>query len=475
MSIPSSLSNTVPGAAEKEASAAQPAKQGRWGWPLRSSVDVSKPSSRPSRAGSGPSAPTSSLPVVSGGESRSLSQPDTAAPKVSAVLPSPKPTRANSANLARILDREAEQASEVAKPPRTSISSERPLQPQLPFARPDGLNLDISADAAVSVGTQTPPNTKPVPPVTGLKSPKRTWPPVETRKQSQDSINKEDAPFSSSRKASASTLSTRRSSRNLPAWPPVSSASSDARDVRSNAALSPLSSRKSIGPEDNKPIQDIRDSTYAEEAPLPSSPVKSEADGVLSELGPHTARIPEAIQPPQEPAEQRRFSQIPGSFPNRSISTLGDLASEKADGVTAPLGSPPPLSSVPAISESVRSGGRDSEERTVPLTSDATDIPEANPRTAQYETEQNPWDDESILKLGEARQIPAEPRLASDSSLHSSLSKRGTGLDQPETQIPIAARKGSKLTVEDSEPSALEHPKSMYKGRVSIFLKLELM
>lgn len=474
MSKPFSVSNTAPGVAEKQASAAQPAKQGRWGWPLRSSFDGSKSSSSPSGAGSGSSAPTPPLPVIPGVDnSQSSSQPDTAVPKSSAVLSSSQPTEANSAKLPSIPDRDTEQASGDAKAPRTSISSERPPQTQLPISPPNSAGFDNDVDAPNSVDTRNSPNTQQAPPVIDLKSPKRTWPPVQTRKKSQDSTNKEDAPFSSSRKSSASTLSTRRSSRNLPTWPPVSTLSGDARDVEPNGAPGPPSLRKSIGPGDNKqPTQEIRERASADQAPLPSSPVKSdrisdEANGEVGEHDPHTARVPEAIQTPHEKAGQRPLSHIPGSFPTRSSSTVGALVNEEAESVSGPPDSSSLLSSVPAIPEITRVDDRDSEEKTPTLRSDVSGLRETAPRASSYEMEQNPWDHESILQTGDARNIPAESKTVNGFGLDPSFLEREAGPGHSETPIPSAARKDSDLNVKDSEPRAFENHKSTYENRIS--------
>lgn len=468
MSKPTSISSNAPGAAEKQASAAQPVKQGRWGWPLRSSVDVSKLSSSPSGAGSGSSARKSSIPENSVVKGVSPSQPGTVEPKVPAEISSPKPTRANSANLAHVLDKEAEQGAGEAKPPRTSISSERPLQPQLPLSQTDSLDFDDSVNAPNSIDTQNPPNTEPVPPLIDPKTPKRTWPPVQTRTKSQDSTKKEYAPLSSSRKSSASTLSTRKSSRNLPIWPPVSSFPADARDAESNGALSPLSSRNSIGPEDNKPIHGIRGRASADQAPLPSSSVNSDRIGVEAddEPGEHksnTAQIPEAIQTTHEQAEQKPLSHIPGSFPTRSDSTFRAPVTEEAESVSGPLSSTS-SSPVSEISKPVRAGGQAPEEKTPVLARETSETPKAHLRTASYETEKNPWDDASILQNEVARQIPAEPGLANGSSQDPGFSKRETELAHSETQIPGPAGKGPDLNVKESEPKASEPRKSTYKN-----------
>lgn len=472
MSSPSSISNTAPGAAEKQASAAQPAKQGRWGWPLRSAVEVSKPSSGPSGAGSGSSALPSSLPVVSGGESLSPAQPDTAVPKPPAMPPIPKPARINSAKLARIPNTEPEHLSGGAKLPRTSISTERPNQPQLPFSRPDSLNFDKSVDAPDSADTQNPPDTKPVPPLIDLKSPKRTWPPVQARTNSHDSTNKEDPPTSSSRKGSGSTTSTRRSSRNLRTWPPVSPLPGDAGDVESNGALSSPSPRRSLGLEDNKSLQETRERATSNQASLPLSPVKSDRFGIevddgLGENDYQTARIPEAIQTRHEQAEQEPSSQVPGAFPPRSGGTFTAPVSKEAEGVSGPQRSSTSLSSVSSILETVREGSRDSEEKVPAPTSNPSGVLKANPRTSPYETEQNPWGHESIFQSEDARQIPAEPKLAGGSSLDPGFSERETGPGHSEIQIPGAARNGSDIIEGESEPRAFEHPKSTYKHRVS--------
>lgn len=472
MSKRTSISNSAPGTAEKQASAAQPAKQGRWGWPLRSQVDVSKPPSNPTGVGSGSSTRTPSILGNSDVESVSPAQSGTPVPNLPAEISSPQPTKANSGMLAQILDREAEQASVETKPPRSSISSERPLQSQLPLSRPASLNVADGVNAPNPVGTQNPPNNKPVPPVTDPKSPKRTWPPVQTRTKSQDSIHKEDAPFSSSRKSSASTLSTRRSSRNLPTWPPVSSSPADARDVEPNRALSLPRSRNSIVPEDNKPTQEKLGSASADQASFPSSSAKGdrigdEVDGEAGKTGPQTVRIPEAIQKPHEQVAQTPLSQIPGSFPTRSDSTFAASLKEEPESASVPSGSSTSLSPVPEMSKPVRAGHQGSEGKAPAVTSHASDAPEANLRKASYETEKNPWDDESILRIGDVRQTPAETKLAKDSSLDPIFPEREPGPGKPETQIHSAARKGSDLNAKDSEPKASEYPKSTYNFRLS--------
>lgn len=472
MSKRTSISNTAPAAAEKQALAAQPAKQGRWGWPLRSQVDVSKPSSNPSGVGSGSSTRTPSIPENSLGESVSPAQPGAAIQQLPAEISSPKPTRANSAILAQILDREAEQASTAAKPSRTSISSERSPQNQLPLSDPAYPNVNNTVNTPESVDAPYSPNAQPVPLVGGLKSPKRTWPPVQTGTKTQDSTYKEDVPLSSSRKSSINTLSTRRSSRNLPTWPPVSSFPTDTRDVESNNASSLPRSRNSIIPEDNKLTQGIQGRASADEVPLPPSPVKSdhidhEAGIELGKFDPQVARIPEGIQPPHEQAEQRSLSQIPGSFPIISNSTLGALVNEEPDKASGPSDSVISLSPVPEISKAVIAGDQDSEEQTPALTSNASVPSKGNLRKASYETEKNPWDDESILKIGDARHTPAETKLAGGSSLEPGYAKIETGLGPSETQIPSPARKGSELDAKIFDPRAFEHYKSTYHIRFS--------
>ena len=405
-------------------------------------------------------------------ESVSPAQSGTAVPNLPAEISSPKPTRANSGMLAQTLNREAEQASVEAKPPRPSISSEKSLQPQLPLSRPESLDFADGLNAPNSVDIQNPPNNKPIPPATDPKSPKRTWPPVQTRRKSQDSIHKEDAPFSSSRKSSASTLSTRRSSRNLPTWPPVSSLPADARDVESNRALSLPRSRNSIVPEDNKPTQEILGPASADQASLPSSSAKGdrigdEVDGELGKTGPQTARIPEAIQKPHEQVEQTPLSQIPGSFPTRSDSTFASFINEEPKSASVPSGSLTSLSPVPEISKPVRAGDQGSQEKAPALISHASNAPKANLRKASHEMEKNPWDDESILRIGDVRQNPAETKLANDLSLDPIFPGREPGPGNSETQIPSAARKGSDLNAKDSEPKVFEYPKSTYNFRLS--------
>lgn len=472
MSKRTSISNIAPGTAEKQASAAPLAKQGRWGWPLRSQVDVSKPSSNPSGVGSGLSTRTPSIPENSAEESVLPAQPSTAVPQLPAEISSPKPTRGNSGILAQILDREAEQASTAAKPPRTSISSERPPQHQLPPSDLVYPIIDNTVNAPKLVDTPDPRNAQPLSPVSDLKSPKRTWPPVQTRTKSQDPTNREEAPLSSSRKSSINTLSPRRSSRNLPTWPPVSSLPADTRDVESNSAPSLPRSRNSIIAEDDKPTQGIQGRASADQVPLPLSPVKSdriddEAGGEPSKIDPQTAHVSEAIQTSPEQAEQRSLSQIPGSFPIRSNSTLEAPVYEEPENGSGPSDSVISLSPVPKIPKPARAGDQDSEEQVPVSTSHAADPPKATLRKASYETEKNPWDDESILQIGDARQAPAETKVASGSRLEPSFAKRESVLGPSETQIPSTARTGSDLDAKDFEPRAFEHHKSTYHIRFS--------
>ena len=402
----------------------------------------------------------------------SPAQPDTIASKLPAAISSPKPTRANSAMLAQILDREAEQALTAAEPSRTSISSERPPQPQLPLSDSAYPIIDNTVNTSRSVDAPNSPNAQPVSPASDLKSPKRTWPPVQTGTKSQDPKSKEEGPLSSSRKSSISTLSTRRSSRNLPTWPPVSSFPADTRNVDSNSASSLPRSRNSIIPEDDKPTQGIQGHVSGDEVPLPPSPVKSdhiddETGGELGKIDPQIARIPEGMQIPHEQAQQRSLSQIPGSFPIRSNSTLGGLVNEELENASGPSDSVISLSPVPELSKPVIAGDQDSDEQAPALTSNASDPPKATLRKASYETEKNPWDDESILKIGDARHTPAETKVAGGSSLEPGFAKIETGLGPSETQIPSIARKGSELDAKNFEPRAFEHYNSTYDIRFS--------
>lgn len=478
MSRRTSISITTPGTAEKQASAAQPTKQGRWGWPLRSQADVSKPSLNPSGGGSGSSARTPSIPGNSGVKGVPSAQPSMAVPNLPAENSSPKPTRANTGILAQTLDREAEEASMAAKPSRTSINLERPPQNQLSLSDSDYPSIDNSVNASISVDASHPPiaqnsqNAQNVSPVSDLKSPKRAWPPVQTGIKSQESTNKEDATLSSSRKSSTNTLLPRRSSRNLPTWPPVSSSPVDTRNVESNSALSFPRPRNSIVPENDKPTQEIQGRVSADEVPLPSSPVKSdyindEAGGESSKTNSQTALISETIQKPHEQAEQGSLSRVPGSFPIRSTSTFGAVVDDEPENASGPSDSLPSLSPVPELSKAVRAADQGSDEKAPALTNQASASPNVNSRQASYETEKNPWDDESILHIGDARQTPAETRLTSDSSLDPGFVKRETGLDHSETQIPSAAREGSELDAKDFEPRAFEHHKSTYNVRFS--------
>ncbi len=469
MSNLSSVSNAAAGAADKPASASQPIKQGRWGWPLRSAVDVNKASAAPSGAASGSPAIPSSVPVVSGLKSRPPAEPDKAPRKLPALPPTPKPARVDSAKIARVLDTETEQIPGNSSMPPTSGSPKRKNQPGPLPSQPTIRNPDksVSVGAPDPKDIEHPPNTKPPPPVLDLKLPRRTWvPPARIRTIDLDSTNQEYPLISSARGGSRSSSSTRRSSQNLTPSRirlPASPVFGDIDDAAPNGGTSPPNPEGNLGFED---LKETRERATAKKASFPSSPANGNpiSDQLAAELDghdPRTARILESVGPLRESAEQRPSIQDPPPVPTGFSGTIVAPDGQEAAGVEDLHGPSPPLSPPSSIRKIASARSQSAEERHSIPTSDAPDIPKGNSQNVQREMGQNPLDHDSILYDEDARQVPTEvkfPRLEPNSVESEMLPV------QLENQTPRVSGNEFGLHENEPEPSVLKKPESRYQN-----------
>jgi hypothetical protein len=475
MSSQSPIANTATAAAavaEKSAPAAQPVKQGRWGWPRRSAFEASKSSSGPAAAGLESSATIpSSPPVVSGAESL----PDEADHTLSSLprAAAPKSPGINTAKLAGISDTEAEPTSGDSKVGRGSISTKRPSQPN-----------DLDPGAAPEI--QNPPRTRPSPPVIDLKSSTRPWlphSPVRTQINNFESASQEDPLSSLSRKGSRSTTSTRRSSGNLtPAriQLPDSRLPSDAGDVKLSDGLKSSQSRRISGPEDALPLQATREHTTPNQAPPVSSLANNErADNSLagesnvpdSRIG----RITQSVQSLQERAEQGLPTEYSPSFPSGpSGSNARALESKEAEDVKDPQTTPSSLSHESLVSRPVGSGGQIAKENTLIPTGDASDIQTENPHLTPRATEENPRDQVSALNAKDAGANPGEPILTTRPRLDSGLIENVTQLGPLKRKTSSVSSVESVLHERASELSVLGQHESTFSFSPSLVIEYDL-
>lgn len=477
------IANTAAAAAysaEKSASAAQPVKQGRWGWPRRPVVEVSKSSSGPAAAGPESSATIpSSPPVVSGAESL---PPDEADRKLSSLPPAaaPKSAGISTAKLAGISDTEAELTSGDSKTSRGSLSTKRPRQPSLPVSQSSGLDPGIAPE------TPNPLKTRPSPPVIDLKTSTRPWlphSPVRTQINNIELANQEDPLSPLSRKGSRSTTSTRRSSGNLtPARTQLSGSPfpSDAGDVKLSDGLKFLKLRRISGLEDALPLQETRKRTVPNQASLVSSPVSNERadNGLAGEFNTpdsKIARVAESVQPPQERAEQELPTEGFPSFPSRPSSpTARAFETNEAEGLEDAQTISPSLFPESPVSRPVGSGRQFAEENTLIPTGDASDTQTENTQIVPRATEESPWKQVSIPNAEDAGAITVEQRLTNDPTLGASLIEKEIQPGLLKRKTPSVLSVESVLHEKVCEPSAVGKHEGIFTSNSQIFADYDL-